>query len=66
MGMRYRHDYGLLDDDERAAVDQQMLQLAEEVVTWFRREAGDHHLSVGGAILRFKASNILENHIKAS
>jgi hypothetical protein len=36
------------------------------VVTWFRREADDHHLSVGGAILRFKASNILEDHIKAS
>ncbi len=66
MGMRYRHDYGLLNEDERAAVDQQMLQLAEEVVTWFRREADDHHLSVGGAILRFKASNILEDHIKAS
>jgi len=64
MGMRYRHDYGLLDQATRAAVDLQMLQLAEEVVTWFRREAEDHHLSVGGAILRFKASNILEDHIK--
>jgi len=32
MGMRYRHDYGLLDDEERAAVDRAMLQLAEEVV----------------------------------
>jgi hypothetical protein len=64
MGMRYRHDYGLLNDEERAAVDRKMLQLAEEVVTWFRREADDHHLSVGGAILRFKASNILEDHIK--
>ena len=66
MGMRYRHDYGLLDESTRAAVDQQMYQLAEEVIIWFRREAEDHHLSVGGAILRFKASNILEDHIKAS
>jgi hypothetical protein len=64
--MRFRHDYGLLDESTRAVVDQQMYQLAEEVVTWFRREADDHHLSVGGAILRFKASNILEDHIKAS
>jgi hypothetical protein len=64
--MRYRHDYGLLDESTRAAVDRQMYQLAEEVAIWFRREAEDHHLSVGGAILRFKASNILEDHIKAS
>jgi hypothetical protein len=64
MGIRYRHDYGLLNGNERATVDRQMYQLAEEVVTWFRREASDHHLSVDGAILRFKASNILEDHIK--
>jgi hypothetical protein len=63
MGMKYRHDYGLLEGDERAAVDLLMYQLASEVVTWFRNETNDHHLSVGGAILRIKASNILEDHI---
>jgi len=63
MGMRYRHDYGLLEDNERAAVDLLMYLLVEEVIEWFRREASDHHLSVGSAILRFKASNILEDHI---
>ena len=66
MGMRYRHDYGLLDETARTAIDSQMHQLAEEVVIWFRREADDHHLSVGGAILRLRASNILEDHIKTS
>jgi hypothetical protein len=65
MGIKYRHDYGLLGEDERTAVDLLMYQLASEVVTWFRNEANDHHLSVGGAILRFKASNILEDHINS-